>query len=91
MAADDKKGGNSTGAGSGGGNSSRKSPLSGGSRKPVVIDLPAKDVSKSDKPTANTGGAGAKPAASQTASSKPGSVPPTGKQQSQTSTKSEKN
>ncbi len=90
MAADDKKGGNSTGAGSGGGNSSRKSPFSGGSRKPVVIDLPAKDVSKSDKPAANAGGAGAKPPASKTASSKPGSVPPTGKQQSQTSAKSEK-
>lgn len=88
MAADDKKGGASTGAGSGGGTSSRKSPLSSGSRKPVTIDLPAKDVSKTDKPAASAGPA-AKPAASKATSTKAGSVPPTGKQQSQSSAKPE--
>ncbi|SFU13502.1 hypothetical protein SAMN05444141_109268 [Pseudovibrio denitrificans] len=89
MAADDKKGGASTGAGSGGGTSSRKSPLSSGSRKPVTIDLPAKDVSKTDKPAASAG-ATAKAAASKATSSKPGAVPSTGKQQSQTAAKTEK-
>ncbi|KZK97137.1 hypothetical protein [Pseudovibrio sp. Ad26] len=88
MAADDKKGGASTGAGSGGGTSSRKSPLSSGSRKPVTIDLPAKDVSKTDKPATSAGPA-AKPAASKATSTKAGSVPPTGKQQSQSSAKPE--
>ncbi|KZL13614.1 hypothetical protein [Pseudovibrio sp. Ad37] len=88
MAADDKKGGASTGAGSGGGISSRKSPLSSGSRKPVTIDLPAKDVSKTDKPAASAGPE-AKPAASKATSTKAGSVPPTDKQQSQSSAKTE--
>ncbi len=88
MAADDKLGGASTGAGSGGRTSSRKSPLSGGSRKPVTIDLPAKDVSRTDTP-AESAGTTARPAAGKATSARTGSVPRTDKQQTRSYAKTE--
>lgn len=79
MAADDKKSGSSGGTNSGAGASSRKSPLSGGSRKPVTIDLSAKDVSSTKKEGDN---AAQKPAVSEAAEKKSSSVPNAGKAQS---------
>ena len=79
MAADEKKGGSSSGTGSGRETSSRKSPLSGGSRKPVTIDLSAKDVSSTKKEGDD---AAKKPAASAAAEKKSRSVPNAGTAQS---------
>ncbi|KZL20669.1 hypothetical protein PsAD2_01155 [Pseudovibrio axinellae] len=81
MAAEDKKGGTSAGAGSGGGTPSRKSPLSGGSRKPVTIDLSAKDVSKTETAASKVKRAAKQPAGKATAS-RTSAVPSSGKRQS---------
>ncbi len=89
MAADDKKSGASTKAGPGGGATSRKSPLSGGTRKPVTIDLSAKDVSKTDKPAAKASSAG-RPTQSKATTAKAGAVPPAGKKTSQPASGAEK-